>query len=279
MPYSIVISLKTVKTLPTEGGVPHRALNALLYHWLEAADPKLAQFVHDQAEPKPFTVSPLVEDGDGRYRFRMTLLEDEYGPYVSKGMERERTVRVGDQILAIDGETQVTHRTYADLAQQAGTSPVIILRFDSPTAFKTREMQYPLPDPVLVFASYQARWNAFAPAEFQIDDAWAAWMAQSVAVSRFQIETAVFQYGKYQQIGCIGVAQYTAVERSSDAHASRGPLNALADYAYFCGTGRLTTQGMGQTRRLARWPEPGSVDLRHATVDSNLTSSGPAQKA
>jgi CRISPR/Cas system endoribonuclease Cas6 (RAMP superfamily) len=27
----------------------------------------------------------------------------------------------------------------------------------------------------------------------------------------------------------------------------------LADYAFFCGTGHKTTQGMGQTRRLERW--------------------------
>src|SRR3990172_446942 len=104
MPYSITVPLKTIKTLPHEGGTSHRALNALLYHWLEAAEPRLSQFVHDQAEPKPFTLSPLIATGDECYRFRATLLEDEYGPYVSEGMQRERTVRIGAHILAIDGE-------------------------------------------------------------------------------------------------------------------------------------------------------------------------------
>ena len=257
MPYSIVIPLKTVKTLPNEGGVPHRALNALLYHWLEATEPKLADFVHDQAEPKPFTMSPLVAEGDGCFRFRVTLLEDEYGPYVSEGMKKERTVRVGDQILAIDGEAQVEHRTYADIAQKSGTAPIVTLRFESPTAFSTRGMHYPLPDPIMVFASYRARWNAFAPEEYRIDEAWAEWLAQAVAVSRFDLRSEVMRFGKYQHVGSVGAVEYNVIDRRADAQATRGPLNALADYAFYCGTGHKTTQGMGQTRRLARWePAP-----------------------
>ncbi|HLF25543.1 MAG TPA: CRISPR system precrRNA processing endoribonuclease RAMP protein Cas6 [Anaerolineae bacterium] len=255
MPYSITLSLKPIRTLPHSGGIPHRALNALLYHWLEAADPRLSAFVHEQAEPKPFTLSPLVEEGGGRYRFRVTLLEDEYGPYVSKGMEQERTVRVGSKILAIDGEATVEHRTYADIAQPAGTSPVITLRFDSPTAFKTRGMHYPLPDPILVFASYHARWNAFAPAEFHIDESWSEWLAGSGAVSRFALRSETLDFGEYRHVGCTGVIQFTVTARGPEANAGRGPLNALADYAYFCGTGHKTTQGLGQTRRLPGWPE------------------------
>lgn len=253
MPYSITVSLKTIRTLDRAGGVAHRTLNALLYHWLEAADASLSKFVHDQADPKPFSVSPLVADDDGRFRFRMSLLEDGYGPYISEGIKKERTVRFGDKILAIDGAAQVEHRTYADIAQRASTSPVAILRFDSPTAFATRGMHYPLPDPIMVFASYRARWNAFAPGEFHIDDAWAEWLAQGVAVSRFELGTQAMRFGEYQQIGCVGAVQYNVVDRQTDATATRGPLNALADYALFCGTGHKTTQGMGQTRRLERW--------------------------
>ncbi len=253
MPYSIEVPLKTIRTLDREAGAPHRALNALLYHWLEAAEPRLAQFVHDQAEPKPFTVSPLTADGADHYRFRMTLLEDEYGPYVSEGMKRERTIRIGDKVLGIAGEAQVEHRTYADIAQRAGTAPVITLRFDSPTAFKTRGMHYPLPDPALVFASYQARWNAFAPPEFHIDATWQEWLTQSVAVSRFDLRTERLDFGEYQHVGCVGQVEYNVIDRQADAQAARGPLNALADYAAFCGTGHKTTQGLGQTRRLGRW--------------------------
>jgi CRISPR-associated endoribonuclease Cas6 len=250
VPYSIEVPLKVARVLDHESGIAHRALNALLYHWLDAADPKLAAFVHDQAEPKPFTVSPLLNDGTERYRFRMTLLEDEYGPYVARGMERERSVRVGTKVLLIDGETRVEQQGYAELARQAGTRSVVALQFESPTAFKVREMHYPLPDPVLVFASYHARWNAFAPPEYRIDEGWREWLSTHVALSRVEVRTAVLSFGRYQHVGYVGQAEYTVVDKQSDPLAQRGPLNVLADYAYFCGTGHKTTQGMGQTRRV-----------------------------
>ena len=250
MPYSIEVPLKVARVLAQEGGVAHRALNALLYHWLDAARPELAAFVHDAADPKPFTVSPLLESGDGRFRFRMTLLEDEYGPYISQGMLKERSVRVGDKVLVIDGETQVEHRTYQMIAEEAGTRPLARLRFESPTAFKVRDMHYPLPDPLLVFASYHARWNAFAPPDYRIDETWREWLASSVAVSRLEGHTQVLHFGRYEHIGFVGQAEYLVVDRQGDPLAQRGPFNALADYAAFCGTGHKTTQGMGQTRRV-----------------------------
>ena len=255
MPYSLSLTFKPTRTLAASAGVPHRAGNALLYQWLEAAEPSLARFVHDQADPKPFTLSPLTADGDGRYHLRVTLLEDQYWPYVEKGMQQERTIRVEDKILALEGDPQVTHQTYVALAQSVATRRDIILRFDSPTSFKSHEMTYPLPDPVLVFTSHCARWNAFVPEALRISEAWSDWVAQHVAVSRFDLSSQVFHFGDYQQIGCVGRVQYVVVGNGREVEEGRGPLNALADYAFFCGTGHKTTQGMGQTRRVASWAE------------------------
>jgi CRISPR-associated endoribonuclease Cas6 len=259
MPYSLSLTLHPTRTLPTSAGVAHRAGNALLYRWLEAADPSLARFVHEQADPKPFTLSPLTPDGDERYRLRVTLLEDQYWAYVEKGMKQERTIRVEDRILALEGEPEVTHQTYIALAQSVATRRDIILRFDSPTCFKSHEMNYPLPDPVLVFASHCARWNAFAPEALRIGEAWSEWVAMHVAVSRLELSSQVFRFGDHQQIGSVGRVQYVVVGTGPEVEAGRGPLNALADYAFFCGTGHKTTQGMGQTRRLApTWSSPGN---------------------
>src|SRR3972149_4002329 len=154
MPYSITVPLKTIRSLPEEAGNVYRALNALLYRWLKAAESPLADFVHDEAEPKPFTLSPLIADGEERYHFRVTLLEDEYGPFVSNGMEQERTLRIGTRILEIDGNADVEHRPYADIVEQAGTSPLIVLRFESPTSRRIgfpppgkHHIQDPLPGP------------------------------------------------------------------------------------------------------------------------------------
>ena len=255
MPYSITIPLKTQRVLPQAGGVPERALHALFYRWLEAADPRLAAFVHDQADPKPFTVSPLVDAGDERFHFRVTLLEDQYWEYVQSGLRQERTIRVGPRILALSGEPKIEQRSYAALAQSADPQWIVILRFESPMSFKSHEMHYPLPDPMLVFSSYRARWNAFAPEPLHIDETWLDWLANTVAVARFDLRTRAVDFDQHQQIGCVGAIQYEVMHHGAQSVTQRGPLNALADYALFCGTGHKTTQGLGQTRRLNEWPK------------------------
>lgn len=251
MPYSIAVSLKLARVLDESAGMEQRAPNALFYRWLEAADPRLAAFVHDQAEPKPFTLSPLIADDEEHCRFRVTLLEDQYWQYLEQGMKKERSIRAGRRILAMNGEVPRDHRTYADLAQSSTMQWEVILQFDSPASFKMGEAHYPLPDPTLVFASYRARWNAFAPEQLKIDERWLEWVKSGVAVSRFGLQSQAVDFGKYQQIGCVGKVQYTVIDRGPESKEGRGPLNALADYAFFCGTGHKTTQGLGQTRRLS----------------------------
>jgi len=249
MPYSITIHLQTLRTLPQEGGVVHRALNALFYRWLETAEPRLARFVHEQADPKPFTLSPLAVDGDERCHFRLTLLEDEYWAYVATWMKREQTVRIGPKILALSDEVQVEHRAYGEIAELAATEREIALRFESPTSFRTREMYDALPDPRRVFQSHLVRWNAFAePLEPQ--DVYLEWVASYVAVSQFDLKTEVLDFGSHVEIGCVGEVHFRVAERVGGDREMVRWLNRLADYAYFCGTGHKTTQGMGQTRRL-----------------------------
>ena len=242
--------MQTARTLSNAGGNANRALHALFHRWLDAAEPRLARFVHEQADPKPFTLSPLREDGDGRYHFRLTLLEEEYWGYVSEGMKRERTVRVGDEILALDGQLQAEQRAYAEIAAAQSTDTEIVLRFDSPTSFKSREMLNPLPDARSVFQSHLVRWNAFASEPLEPQEVFLDWVMNHVAVSKFDLRTEVLGFGRHLQIGCVGEAHYRVAERMDGDAELVCWLNRLADYAYFCGTGHKTTQGMGQTRRL-----------------------------
>ena len=143
----------------------------------------------------------------------------------------EDRVGVGAKILALNGEPQVEQRSYAVLAQNADPQWVVILRFESPMSFKPHEMHYPLPDPLLVFTSYRARWNAFAPEALRIDEAWLDWLVNTVAVSRFDLRTRAVDFDRHQQIGCVGAVQYEVMHRGPQSMAQCGPLNALADYA------------------------------------------------
>ena len=257
MPLSLTFTLDPRgQTLP-ENAIP--ALHATFFQWLERGDADLARQVHAVSDPKPYTVSPLTRE-ENRARFRITLLDDALWLPLQAGIANQPEVRVLWATLPFATAPHIEQRTYVQIAQEAREETSVTLQFDSPTSFRSHEMHYPLPDPVLVFASYHARWNVFAPAELRIDASWDEWVRDSVAVSRYRLETQVVEFptavgrrSSYQQIGFVGVVQYTVAGKHANIRAGLGPLNALADYAYFCGTGHKTTQGCGQTRRVEEW--------------------------
>lgn len=251
MPYALTLELKTIRQLATTAGEKHRALNALFYHWLDAADSALAKAVHDMAEPKPFTVSPLWKQDDEVYRFRMTLLDDQYAPYLSRGMEKEKTVRVQNEILKLTDAPRVEHCGYTELFESADMRTDVQLEFLSPTSFRVNDMDDPLPFPRRVFQSYVTKWNAFSGMAMEPLDTFLEWVEQNVAVARLDVQTEVLRFEKHVQIGCIGQVQYRVAKRvAGDAQLIHWS-NILASYAMFCGTGRKTTQGMGQTQEVS----------------------------
>ncbi len=272
MPYSILFSLDAsgARHLP-ENAVP--ALHATFFQWLACADAYLARRLDSGNGAKPFTVSGLSISDNGRADFRITLLDDSLHPLLQSGIRQKPEVRVLSERLPIIGEPSAAHRTYQNLVDQARADMVVMLRFDSPTSFRSNEMHYPLPDPVMVFTSYLTRWNAFAPEEYWVHESWLDWARLAIAISRAQLETQVTKFKGYEQVGCVGAVQYRIAEADRSLPRAIVPFNFLADYANFCGTGNKTTQGMGQTRRIERWEEGddiragAAIDRRKSAVN------------
>jgi CRISPR/Cas system endoribonuclease Cas6 (RAMP superfamily) len=74
-----------------------------------------------------------------------------------------------------------------------------------------------------------------------------------VAVDSHRIRSAKHHLGRGRSfVGFVGQVTFAITQARKLDQAIVWQLNALADYAEFCGTGRKTTQGMGQTRRLRR---------------------------
>ena len=229
---------------------PGRALHALFYQWLALGDYTLAVDVHHDDGPRPFTVSSVYRD-NGVSTLRLTLLDDALWPAMERGIAKTEGVVVLDQPLALpEGGPEVYHRTYAELAANARAETRLSLRFISPTSFRSREMHYPLPDPVLVFQSWLNRWNEFAPEEHQINVAVLDLAAAHVAVSYYNGRTEMVDFGGNKRVvGFVGTVQYSILRASRIGEEWVRKLNTLADYAPFCGTGHKTAQGMGQTLR------------------------------
>jgi CRISPR-associated endoribonuclease Cas6 len=184
----------------------------------------------------------------------VTLLEDDLWDALWAGV---RTVAA----LDVDGrawpvrwpDARVTHRSYGDLITNVQTQTHMEMRFLSPTTFRAGELDLHLPDPGAVFQSWLSRWNDFAPPRRRIDPDLMDVVRARVAIARIaKLRTQVHDLGRNKIGGFVGRVTFviTRARRLNQAHVWQ--INALADYAQFCGTGRKTPQGMGQTRRVSR---------------------------
>ena len=131
--------------------------------------------------------------------------------------------------------------------QAAGPLPrAVTLEFASPIAFRSLDMQVPLPLPGLVFGSLAERWNAFSPVA--LDPGLRRLAEERVAISRYRLESRpVPQKNGAVRIGGVGQVTYTLLDDNPYALAA---LNILADFALYSGAGVQTATGMGQCRRV-----------------------------
>ncbi len=249
MPYALTFPLNPneARTLPP---YPGRAFHALVYQWLALGDYAVSTKVHDRSGPRSFTVSPLYRI-NGQPTVYLTLLDDELWPALSQGVSLTPTVEVIGRPLTLPANgPQVEHSPYTDLAAAARTDTRIRLRFLSPTSFRSREMHYPLPDPIIVYQSWLNRWNQFAPEEARINVALLDIVSAHVAVGRYDLRTEMVDLGRNRRmVGFVGSVQYNVIKAGKIGDEWLRRLNLLADYAAFCGTGHKTGQGMGQTQR------------------------------
>jgi CRISPR-associated endoribonuclease Cas6 len=102
------------------------------------------------------------------------------------------------------------------------------------------------PHPHRVWESWARKWNAFAPPPLRIDLRRIVSLAERGLVADYELQTVTLDYGRFPQKGFIGWVRY---EFRAATVQELQHLNALADFAFYAGTGYKTAQGMGQTRR------------------------------
>lgn len=265
MLYSIILKLKAqneVLVSPTQGYHAY----ALLLDMVRRSSPALAQRLHDAPAAKPFTLSPLhgkfARAGPGVlitageiYTIRLTILEDEiFAAFLDSVLGLK-----GDALLSLEGASFHLEEALTTPGSNPGVSCTsfeaicdgdrdgeIAVSFLSPTTFRSAGKRNVLfPQPGLVFGSLLARWNALSPVKLP---EWLKETAESkVILSQYNLRTRILHFPKYQEVGFEGVCHFL-LGNSVDVETVQS-LNALADFAFYCGTGAKTTMGMGQTVR------------------------------
>lgn len=187
-----------------------------------------------------------------------------------------------------------------DPASPAGQQ--IALEFRSPTAFSDGQTAWGkrmhlFPDPERVFDRLARVWNEWAPAALALDaPAIQTYAREWVAVAYHRLETRLFYFDRYAQVGFTGQCHYRLMEararegrpapekanqEDGTALAGSSPpatvgaglapaqaLHLLAEFAFYAGVGQKTAMGMGQTRPL-RLAVPSSGHTRPAHADQN----------
>lgn len=246
-------------------------------------DAALAEELHRGHRHKPFTLSPLrplddVSTGrfanqdddlphhhsDGQFQIRITsLIHPLSDLLLSLQSEDMATIRLGDAEFAVEQvTTDCTVSPWAGTGDPAalwdrwmgGRKPKgrLRLRFESPTAFETRDSNILFPVPSLIVESVGRKWNEYAPRK--IAEEILSELGQVARVEEYGLRTAVAQFtganGRvFIEKGFVGECEFS-VGRHGSREAGR-VLHLLAEFAFYAGVGSRTTMGMGQVRARA----------------------------
>ena len=276
MPFSIIINSYPKTDIPV-AHMQGPVLQAMFLSLMQAVDPALSTRLHDEPGYRPFTLSPLgiyeevsrfqgfwlprdkmLKSGTACY-LRVTFLEDALFPIFSRYFQdkTEPTFVLGETEFVVtdvlstseEGNEWSCYVSYPELIDRAFQQRrKLKLRFLTPTSFSQGKIDLPLPLPHLVFQSYMKRFEKFYQVAFLPD--FAEQVEYYVGISNMkQIKTAVIQTKRVRLIGFTGDVLF-------EIHSKAPPelifqLNLLADFAFFCGTGKKTTSGMGQTVKVS----------------------------
>lgn len=263
---NLVIGLESKANIRVRG-LGGEALHGFVFNIIRKTVPMVASNLHQLEEQKPFSLSPFLDGyelrqgyshvGSGKTAtFRLSTFTDELLGAVIEGfftyMAEGAILNLSGRPVAISSISMSEAEddcctSFYKLLSEADTETVVTLEFLTPTSFKGDGIQTLFPEPRLVFSSLLRRWNAFSDAKLPEEY---LELLPSIKVSNYSLCTELIHFSRYKIIGFKGRVEYRLLEKSPQPF--RQAMNALADFAFYCGVGAKTTMGMGQTRRINR---------------------------
>ena len=263
--YAVLLNLKAdgeATISPTQSYHAYGLFLALI----RQSSPKVADELHASDSMKPFTISPLQGKfqraaknlkiiGGYEYSIRLTFLKEDVFAYfmdaalkaASQPLRLESAIfHIDHVVLHHEDSPLCHHQSYEELFTESASERKVRLQFLSPTAFRSGGKRNVLfPEASLAFGSYLSKWQHFSP--IKVDEHMAEFLEQ-IIVARYKLSTRILHFNAYQETGFVGECTF---ELPADFDEdSLKTINALADFAFYCGTGAKTTMGMGQTRRI-----------------------------
>jgi len=274
---SAVINLTPTIDMPVPASLGHKAQGWLLNE-VHQYLPSLAERLHQEGG---YTVSGThcqLKDKPGKYYLRVTsLVSDLTDVLLEAVLPNAHTITFSPRKES-NHPTTSEHKTFpdfevngysvntkdhplADLTSFAGITQtntladILRITFTSPTAFGSNGIDQPLPSPSLILRSWAEKWNTYAPAGEHL-----GYPIQQFSQDCIQITTLSnihtenwYLPNRARSTGFKG-SMAMKVRSFDDCEKwqviwerAQRDWQALAGFALFCGTGRHTTVGMGQT--------------------------------
>ncbi len=120
------------------------------------------------------------------------------------------------------------------------------LKFVSPTTFRRKGLNVPLPDPQLVYGSLWQKWQALS--DIQVSESTFEEMSSVLAITAMRVNTRLWKFPRFMMNGFVGIAEFELTKPVSKDALSL--FNALTKLSFYTGIGYRTTMGMGQCRIL-----------------------------
>ena len=186
---------------------------------------------------KPYTFSFGQKTEGLNLRARICELhEGVLAPAVGELVKQRIAVHASSQ------DRDVRVRTYEELIEDADRrTRVATLQFASPIILEVSGEIVPFPVIPAIFRKYTEVWQAFS----DVDISGSAEALKHIRVTDFKISCVSTPYGP-------GAQGWVRLEMEKGRNEEEIALfNGLIDFAFFCGTGLQTDEGLGQTRRMA----------------------------
>jgi len=238
---------------------------SLFLNIIRTSDPALAEKLHAGEQVKPFTVSILngkmprngaqfTISPDVIFSLRLTFMDSDIFSHFLDGAMRwgDKPIeiagvpfRVEEVVTAPREDIPVSFESFQGILDAAYNSRQIDLEFITPTVFRSGGKRNNIfPEPTLVIGSYLNKWQALSPVRLDSD---LNSYFDKINIIRYRLESKIWDFGSYQEVGFTGVCRFEIDKNIPDDKVVL--INALANFAQFCGTGAKTTMGMGQTWR------------------------------
>ncbi|GAA0544017.1 CRISPR-associated endoribonuclease Cas6 [Actinomadura livida] len=260
MPARIIVHLEPTGPRPPVPP-PHTgpAVNAAFLSALrDAGEADLSFALHETKPPKPFALTPLLDERDRRagatseqVRFEVGILAESLTATVLQALATTVDVRVARCQYKIASLELAAAEPFQDLLATAQPADRWTFRIVTPVAFFTAREEgarrvRPFPEPEWVFSDLYRKWEAFAP-QAPLGETTAHAITQNLEVADYRLTMAehLLKAGVPPVRGSAGKITYRVADTRRTTPQAQAGLDALVRFSVYAGIGDRTTIGMG----------------------------------